>query len=324
MFKNKEGKVHSGWKIAGMMGVTFLIFIIASTIVGIIAGFLIMPKLVSSGEINPDALVFTDSQMYLINTVSAFLQEIIMIAVPIIIWKFIIKRSLSEMGLKPVLKHSKELLVGLALGAASMTVVFLSLILSGSSEVVSWKPHFSSEQLVYLVLYIFVGFAEEIFSRGYMMSVMRQTKSISLIIFVPSIIFALLHSMNTGVGIIPYINLALVGVLFAVMYLRSGNLWMCIGYHITWNYFQGYVYGFKVSGQAADGIITTTAKKFSLLNGSAFGPEGGIFVTIIILVGLLFVYKYYKNSNYDFLASENAMVKQPEQPLMNDGNNAQM
>ena len=32
------------------------------------------------------------------------------------------------------------------------------------------------------------------------------------------------------------------------MYIKSGNIWMCIGYHFTWNTFQGIIYGMPVSG----------------------------------------------------------------------------
>jgi hypothetical protein len=91
-------------------------------------------------------------------------------------------------------------------------------------------------------------------------------------------------------------------VFTAYIYIRSGNIWMCIGYHITWNYFQGYVFGFKVSGTNSQGMLTTVFPKNSILNGGAFGPEGGLFVTIVILLGILFVKLYYKNSQFDFMA----------------------
>lgn len=310
MFKNKEGKVYSGWKIIGMMAVTLSALTVASILIGIIAGIIISPRLAESGTIDTNAL-FTESEKYLLDIISYFLQETVMIVIPIIIWKFFIKRPLTNMGLAPISKHAKELAIGLAFGVVSITVVFAALILSGSAKVETWKPNFSWDQLIFLVVFILVGLAEEIFTRGYIMSVLRQSRNLPLVIIVSSVIFALMHSMNSGIGAIPYLNLALVGILFAVMYIRSGNLWMCIGYHITWNYFQGYVYGFKVSGNESNGILTTVAEKYSFLNGGDFGPEGGIFVTIVILLGLLFVMKFYKKSEFDFIASEDLPKNQP-------------
>lgn len=303
MFKNKEGKIRSGWNIAFMMGASLSIITIISSVIML----MVTAILIARGDYDYQLLTYSQLGEQIINlayTALSFVQEIVLIAVPIIAWKLIMKRPLSNMGLTPLKSHHKELTVGLLFGIVSISIVFLALIVTGNAQVISWKPHFSYKQLVYLFLYIFVGFAEEILGRGYIMSVLRQTRNIPVIVIVSSIIFSLLHSLNPGIGILPYINLILVGVLFAYMYLKSGNLWMCIGYHITWNYFQGYVYGFKVSGTETDGIITTEFSSSNLLNGGAFGPEGGLFVTIVILLGFLYVHYYYRNSNFDFVASE--------------------
>jgi uncharacterized protein len=317
LFKNREGKVRSGWKIAGMMGAVYAIIVLIEVIIGFVFGVLFLMNNPADGSNNLQSLNFTDAQMDFLNTISMFIQEIVMILVPILTWKFIIKRSLTNMGLAPITKHTKELLVGLLFGMVSMTIVFFVLVLSGSAEVKSWKPHFSMEQLIYLVLYIMVGFAEEIFGRGYIMSALRQTRNLTIVIIISSVLFALLHSLNSGIGLIPYLNLTLVGVLFAFMYLRSGNIWMCIGYHITWNYFQGYVFGFNVSGNQTDGILTTVFDDNKLLNGGAFGPEGGLIVTAVILIGFLFVWYYYRNHQFDFIATE-PVIQRPQQDMGNN------
>lgn len=318
MFKNKNGQIRSGWKIAFMMGAFLAILTIISSVIML----LVTVTLTSKGDLDISTLTYTPHGKQVLKTAGMlmmFLQEIIMILTPVIAWKFIMKRPLSNMGLTPVNKHGKELATGLMFGIVSITIVFIALIISGHAEVVTWKPHFSVNQLIYIFIFIFVGLAEEILGRGYIMSVLRQTKNVPVIVIVSSILFALMHSSNNGIGLLPYINLALVGILFAYMYLRSGNLWMCIGYHITWNYFQGYVYGFKVSGMDADGIVTTMFTKKSILNGGDFGPEGGLFVTGVIIIGFLFVRLYYKNSQFNFLASEPALpviAPMPDQQIM--------
>ena len=313
MFKNKEGRVRSGWKIAFMMGASLTIIGIISSIVS----FLVTVILISNGDFDYQLLTYTERGNQVMNltyTLLSFLQEIVLIVTPIIAWKVIMRRPLSNMGLTSIKQHNKELIVGLLFGMISISIVFVLLILTGNARVVTWTPRFSIQQLIYLFLYIMVGFAEEIFGRGYIMSVLRQTRNVPVIIIISSIIFALLHGLNPGIGLLPCINLFLVGVLFAYMYIKSGNLWMCIGYHITWNYFQGYIYGFKVSGTDTVGIITTEFETSNLFNGGAFGPEGGLFVTLVILAGFLYVRMYYKNLDYDFIASEptSELIPQPE------------
>ncbi len=303
MFKNKEGKVRSGWKIAAMMGASFSVLIILSAIITIA----IYAILVINGDAEFPSMTFTERGQHWIsvtNTVLIFLQEILFILTPIIAWKFIIKRPLSNMGITSIKNNGKELIIGLLFGIISITIVFIALIVTGFAKVSAWEPHFSIQQIIYLFVFILVGFAEEIYSRGYIMSVLRQTRNRTVIFAVSAILFAVMHSTNQGIGLIPYVNLTLAGILFATMYFKSGNLWMCIGYHITWNYLQGYVYGFKVSGNDATGILLTEPIGNTMINGGAFGPEGGLYVTAIMVIGIIFVVIYYRNNEYDFMSAD--------------------
>lgn len=323
MFKNREGKVRSGWKIAAVLAIFYGSVMILSMIIGVLASVILM----ATGDLQTGAtaLEYTYTErgqkiMENINYVMMLVQEIVTILVPILAWKISTKRKVSDMGLTPIKSNYKELIAGLLFGIVSISIVFVAIVLSGQGEIATWKPHFAVSQLIYLLMFILVGFAEEILSRGYIMSVLRQTKSIAVIMIVPSVIFALLHSFNSGIGAIAYINLTLVGVLFSYMYLKSGNIWMPIGYHITWNYFQGNVFGFKVSGTEVDGILSTTYAEDSFLNGGAFGPEGGLFVTAILLIGFVVVNLYYKNRKFDFLSMDPIPVTEPliEQPVTED------
>ncbi len=307
MFKNKEGKVRSGWKIAAVLAIFYGSMMVLSILVGILVSGILMATGDLQAGVNAFSYSYTERGqkiMQNINLVMMFIQEVITILLPILAWKITTKRKLSDMGFTPIKSDYKELIAGLIFGIVSISVVFAAIVLSGQAEIATWKPHFAVSQLLYLLMFILVGFAEELLSRGYIMSVLRQTKSIAAIMIIPSVIFALLHSTNSGIGIIPYINLTLVGILFSYMYLKSGNIWMPIGYHITWNYFQGNVFGFKVSGTEVEGMLSTTYTKDNFLNGGAFGPEGGLFVTVILLIGFVVVHLYYKNKKFDFLAMD--------------------
>lgn len=314
MFKNKEGKVRSGWKIAAVLAIFYASILLVSMLVGIVVSFILM----ATGDLQAGTTAlnatYSDRGLKVMENVNKgmmVVQEILTILIPILAWRITTKRKLSDMGFTPIKSNFKELIAGLVFGILSMTLVFAAIMLSGQAEVATWKPHFSVMQLLFLVFFILVGFAEELLSRGYIMSVLRQTKSIAAIMILPSVIFALLHSANSGIGLVPYINLTLVGVLFSYMFLKSGNIWMPIGYHITWNYFQGNVFGFKVSGNQLEGMLTTTYAEDNIWNGGAFGPEGGLFVTAIILIGFIVVKLYYKNKNFNFLSMDSIIVNEP-------------
>ncbi|MDF2614447.1 MAG: family intrarane metalloprotease protein [Clostridia bacterium] len=297
MFINKEGKVRSGWKVLmAVAGIYVALWVVFFAFHRLSYAFV---------KAAADTQVMIDqkwSELYnLWFKPLIIIQNIIMIAVPIWIWKSRIKRPLMDMGLSPIKSHKRELAAGLAFGALSITLVFVLLLFVGNAEVRSWIPVFSADTIIYLFIYIMVGFGEEVLGRGYIMSVLRQTKNVPLIVIVSAVIFSLLHMANPSVNILPLVNIFLVGVLFAYMYLKSGNIWMPIGYHITWNYFQGNVYGFPVSGIGGQGIITTRLSRNTIMNGGEFGPEGGLVVTIIIIIGFAFVKWYYRKKEFSFI-----------------------
>ena len=144
-------------------------------------------------------------------------------------------------------------------------------------------------QLLGFLHFVAVGFFEEILCRGYLMTAFKTTRNRPVIFCASALIFSLLHLMNPGVTPLSLVNIFLVGILFAYMFVRTGRLWLPIGYHITWNFFQGNVFGLLVSGTEAASVTQTRAAEANLLNGGAFGPEGGIFVTLVILLGIVYV-----------------------------------
>lgn len=303
MFRNSEGEIRSGWKI----GIVYAVFLALLMLVSFVLSFGFVSIMVSSNELtlvdgvitnlSENALFWNEVLSYLL----MLMQEVIMIVVSLAVWKRLERKPIFEMGLKPLNEHGKEMIAGLFLGAASITVVFILLVVTGNASVSSTSLNLNWGQLSGVLLFVLVGFAEEIFGRGYMMSVLRQTRSLPVIYIVSAILFSLMHGANPSIGFLPLANIFLVGLLFCHMYVRSGNIWMPIGFHITWNYFQGYVWGFPVSGLNTSGLINTQMETATLFNGGSFGPEGGLFVTGIIVVLFFVVNYYYRNTHFDFI-----------------------
>ena len=306
IFKNKYNEVRSGWKILLVFLLSYALILGLSMLIGVIMGIVLL----SNG--NTDYLMnfnieFT-TQYELIFQVTTSISNIIFILSCIIMWKLFEKKKISKMGITSIKKGYKELIVGLVLGAITMSIVAIVIITVGDVKLINTisKPQVSTSLLYGLIGFIFVGFGEEILSRGYIMSVLKQTRNKWIVLIGPALIFAALHLGNSGIDVLSFINLFLVGVLFAYMFMKSKNLWMPIGYHITWNYFQGYIWGFGVSGISVNGLYKVENISSNIINGGAFGPEGGIIVTIITCLTFYFVYRYYKNSDVDeFMKIEN-------------------
>ncbi|HHW36499.1 MAG TPA: CPBP family intramembrane metalloprotease [Bacillales bacterium] len=207
----------------------------------------------------------------------------------LLVWKYINKKKIVTLGLELNSLSMKDFGFGLFLGGAMMTLIFFVLLVTGQLSLKGslFAPDLSIYSFTFLLLFIAVGFSEEIFFRGYIMKTMEDRHNSKWLLYVMSaLIFSLFHGMNPNVSVFGLINIGLVGLLFSYMYDATKSLWMPIGYHITWNYFQGNVFGFPVSGTDPHGLYQiTTENSAKLFTGGDFGPEGGLLATLFIIVG---------------------------------------
>lgn len=291
MFKNKQGRFRSGWVIAAALAVFLVIAVIVQMIFLIVLFFLSINKITGLYDIidTINKIVYDWFGVLLV------VQALIMIAVAVFAWKKIYKRPLWQMGFTSLKEHGGELGFGLLLGALSICVIFAVLLATGEAKVLSWRPVLTPDVFFYLLLFILVGISEELFFRGFCMSVMRRTKSMAQIIIFSSLLFGLAHISNPGFTFLAFINISLIGMVFAIMYIKSGSIWMPIGFHITWNYFQGLVFGMSVSGIEARGFFEVEFKETEFLVGGSFGPEGSLLASAVMLLGLAAVMLYYRN-----------------------------
>lgn len=301
IFKNADNQARSGWKI-GLLFITFLISTtIASFIFSAVYGVIAVanhPELASDQIKLMQYLQQQFSGMSNFPAVSLqLIQCISLIFGVILFWKIWDKGKIREIGLTNIKSSWRDLGAGLLIGAVSFTIVALILLATNSVEMVNsfGSPKFSWALITQLIIFIFVGINEELFCRGYCMTVLKQTKKPWVPIIVSAIIFSVMHSMNGGISLLAYVNLFLFGIFMGYLFMKTKNIWMCIGYHITWNYFQGDIFGFLVSGNTTDSIYSIKVISHNLINGGSFGPEGGLVVTVLLIVSTLLVYKFMQN-----------------------------
>lgn len=296
IFINSEKQIRSGWKIILAIVLFFAILFGFSIILNI--AITIVYSILDIQKINK---IEAGLSIVPIQTAAIVLQEIVPIIVCVLLWKTLDKKSLDELGITKFKNDWKKFVEGLIIGAAALTTVSIILVLTGSSIINGelLKPNFSSSIIVSLIIYISVGFSEEILCRGYFLSVLKQCKRKWIPYVGSSVIFALLHSLNAGISLIAYINLFLFGLFLAYVVYKTKNLWLGIGVHITWNFFEGSVFGFLVSGGGSlnQSIYYLESSKYEIINGGAFGPEGGLAVTFVLVVLILLAYKILPNKS---------------------------
>ena len=107
-----------------------------------------------------------------------------------------------------------------------------------------------------------------------------------------SIFFVLLHLQNGHFGWLAAAGIFLGGIFLALAYVCSDSLWLPIGMHFGWNFFEGTVFGLPVSGMEAFSLLQTRLTGAAWLTGGAFGPEAGLAAVPVMLLALGVVARY--------------------------------
>jgi len=192
-----------------------------------------------------------------------------------------------------------ELLRGAGYGVLFMTVAYAVYLIFGLTKITGWGwQSMSGGMLLYklflgIVLFVFAAIHEELLARGYILRNFMDALPNWAGLLLMGLIFGAMHLLNPNFEILGFINITLAGILFGVYYIHRKNLWFPIGLHFTWNFFQGFVYGFPVSGQRVASIMQNKVSGPDVWTGGQFGVEGSLIGTVIILVAIIGFQWYY-------------------------------
>ncbi|WP_425449564.1 CPBP family intramembrane glutamic endopeptidase [Dethiothermospora halolimnae] len=214
------------------------------------------------------------------------------IASTLIMIKLVGKKTLINIGFKSLTKNYKSLLWGLLFGALLVIFNLIILVVIGDSSFATpiISPNFTSNLIKQLLIFILAALGEEMFFRGYFITSLQQMKKDWLAIIIASAIWAFLHGANPSSSLLPIINIILAGLLLSYLFIKTKNIWIVVGFHISWNYLQGNVFGIKVSGRDVGDSIYLIDMKDTLMSGGSFGLEGGLANTIVLLSFLILLW----------------------------------
>ncbi len=219
--------------------------------------------------------------------------------------RYVDKRPFANYGFHFSATWWLDFCFGLLLGAALMALVFLIKWQAGWVTVVEmWRsePPWLAFGLAFLapfVLHLVVSISEELLTRGN--QILNLTEGLAPLGYVPavmiawlisSVIFGVLHIFNPHATWVSTANLTLMGFMFGLGYVLTGELALPIGLHWTWNLVQGNLYGFPVSGKihVDTSVVAIQEHGPELWTGGAFGPEAGllgIFATVAGMVAII-------------------------------------
>lgn len=314
-WNSDQRRVRALWRLIGQLLLLILVVLPLQFGVGAVAFSLLMSRegitpeqlsdpSITQGALNPQAVQQFIFENPMLMTLSTLMMPV---AFALSVWlagRFLDRRPFADFGFHLDKDWWIDFGFGLLQGAGLMLIIFLIELAVGWVSIkgtfVKTQPDtaFALALLSPLLTFLAVGFYEELFSRGYHLQNMAEGLNLEAIgprgamaiaTLISSAVFGLLHASNPNASFISTFNLVIAGIQLAVGYLLTGELAIPIGLHITWNFFQGNVFGFPVSGTGLRSATFIGIEQGGpeLLTGGAFGPEAGLIGLAAMALGVL-------------------------------------
>ncbi len=182
----------------------------------------------------------------------------------------------------------KGFLKGIMFAIILILIIFIFMLIS-KSVVFRFKGFNPKDLLVGLLLFVFVAINEELLFRGGILQLLTKSYSKYWALLISSLLFGMVHLFNDGVTLIGFLNIVLSGAIMGELYLKYNSIAPAISLHLLWNFLQGPVLGFAVSGHSTNSMFMIEEVENSMLSGGSFGIEGSVFTLAVQLTCILFL-----------------------------------
>lgn len=301
-WNSEQRRLRALWRLIIQALLTGLAALVLSIVVGLAFGLWLVLRSGGALAANPAALqqaILTDP---LFRPVSMGATLLAFVASVALAGRFLDRRRWADFGFHLRRGWWLDLGFGLGLGAVLMAAIFAVEYAAGWVTITGTlhtpgPQAFLPGLLAGLVSYIAVGIYEELWSRGYHLhnlaeglNLLGGRGAILLAWLLSSSFFGVLHASNPNATLISTLNLIIAGLFLGLGFVLTGELAIPIGLHITWNFFQGNVFGFPVSGTHSGATVIAIAQRGpELWTGGPFGPEAGLIGLAAIAVGSLLI-----------------------------------
>lgn len=281
-----EMKSNTLWRSAGRLVADIVLFYVIGTLITMflcVPLFLIQKALGIEMQEGSLPSLFLERLLMLVGYLS--------VAVLVLRWRNL-PLSLLGMSLKG---RGKDLLAGLGVAVFLYAVGFGTSLLMGIVGIASvqWVPR---DLLGTLLFFLLVAVTEEVMLRGFVLGRMLSAGMNRFVaLFLSSALFSAMHLFNPNFALLPFVNILLAGCLLGASFLYTRNLCFPVVLHWFWNWLQGPVLGYEVSGMdSGETLLTLRLTGSDLLTGGSFGFEGSLLCTVLLVVGTLAIIGYYE------------------------------
>jgi len=188
---------------------------------------------------------------------------------------------------RPVL----DVLAGIAITTAAMVGIFT--VELGLGGIHATHAVFDSKAALIIGLFLAANaLIDEITMRGMLVSGLSLVLGGRpfLAVLIGGILFGMTHMFFDGASWLSVIGNSLGGVIYGLAFVLTGRIWLGVGLHFAWNFVQGPILGFTVSGHAlGSGLFRIIDLGPEWLTGTPYGPEGGVIGVAfrLVVIGLM-------------------------------------
>lgn len=273
----EENRIRTGWRILSTYGIMIVLILLVQ--------WLLKP-------IIPDSWVKAQK----IDLILFFLA----IIATFVIWftrTRLDKKTFFSLGLSIKSGVFRDILVGYLISGILVIIVVAIEMGFGwvTFEIVELEWSEIAKNILYqfVITGLIVSWWENLFFVSYMFLNLKDGCGFRCSYITTCLLFGLVHSANPNASVASFLGITLIHANEVFGWLRTCRLWLILGMHAGWNFFQGLV-GFPVSGQDWNQVIKQTNNTPEWLGGGKFGPEAGLLIVLTSLIGFILIYLYSK------------------------------
>jgi len=196
------------------------------------------------------------------------------------------RRPFGDFGLPPRAAFGRNFWTGALWGIASLTILMLVLRAVGVFSLGSLDLHGTrilKFGFYYAVFFLIAAVFEDFLMRGYSQWVLSKGMHFWPAAALLSVVFGAIHGRNPGEDTTGLVGVVAIGFFFCLTLRRTGTLWWAIGFHMSWDWGESYLYSVPDSGNIAIGhLLNSSLHGPNWLTGGSVGPEGSYLVFAVI------------------------------------------
>lgn len=203
-------------------------------------------------------------------------------------------RGLDAVGMRFGGEALSHTVAGTALGAVPILLLVAASLIGGYGTISSGgvtMDVFAAAMIPMLITgYLLAGW-EELVLRGYLLRQFSIGFNPRAAVVITGVLFGLVHAGNPGANWEGLVYTAVGGILMGVLMVKTGSLWLLIGYHFGWNATAYQLFGLELSGVDKDAsFLVATLSGSDWLTGGGYGFEASlpaVVAEVVVLGGVL-------------------------------------